>query len=43
MKKTQTTKDLTKNGFISYRKSCNPQGTGLSHYIVIDDKKVEGK
>jgi len=25
---------------ISHRKNCDPKGTGLSHYIIVDEKKV---
>lgn len=27
---------------IGYRKSCNPDGTGLSHYIIIPGNKKQG-
>jgi len=30
---------VTKKEIISFRKSCNADGTGLSHYIVIDSTK----
>ncbi|HJO91959.1 MAG TPA: modified peptide precursor CbpA [Victivallales bacterium] len=39
MQKEKTTKDQKEKEEISFRKTCNPKGTGLSHYIVIDDKK----
>lgn len=32
-KKAKTAKDL-----ISYRKACKANGTGLSHYILMDKK-----
>ena len=37
MQKEQTPKEEKEN--ISFRKTCDPKGTGLSHYIVIDEKK----
>jgi len=32
------TKKSAKN-VIAYRKSCNAEGTGLSHYILIKEEK----
>lgn len=26
---------------IAVRKSCNPEGVGLSHYVLMDRKKVK--
>lgn len=26
---------------IAVRKSCNPDGIGLSHYVLIDEKKAK--
>lgn len=28
-----------KPSIIATRKSCNPNGTGLSHYVMMDSKK----
>ncbi len=30
---------LDKKDVIAYRKSCNTDGTGLSHYILMDKEK----
>ncbi|MCP4176689.1 MAG: modified peptide precursor CbpA [bacterium] len=35
----ETHKEQKEKEEISFRKTCDPKGTGLSHYIVIDDKK----
>jgi len=32
-------KETAKKEIIAYRKSCDPKGTGLSHYIFSDVKK----
>jgi len=34
-------KEIRKNkqDVIAYRKSCNAEGTGLSHYILIKEEK----
>ena len=36
----KTTKQSdAKRPIIATRKSCNPNGTGLSHYVMMDSKK----
>ena len=37
----QKTKESPEKNIISHRKSCDPKGTGLSHYIVVDEQKVK--
>lgn len=34
-----TKKNDAKRPIIATRKSCNPNGTGLSHYVMLDAKK----
>ena len=34
-----TRKNDTKRPIIATRKSCSPNGTGLSHYVMLDAKK----
>ncbi|MBI3580625.1 MAG: modified peptide precursor CbpA [Nitrospinae bacterium] len=40
MKNTPQTKkkDAMKKDVIASRKSCNPDGTGLSHYVLMDKR-----
>jgi modified peptide precursor CbpA len=38
-KEKQEKTKLDKKDIIAYRKSCNAEGTGLSHYILMDNKK----
>ncbi len=33
---TETASVLEKPEVIAYRKSCDPTGTGLSHYVLLD-------
>jgi modified peptide precursor CbpA len=33
------TKNAAKRSIIATRKSCNANGTGLSHYVMMDTKK----
>lgn len=35
-------KEQTKKTVIASRKSCNPDGTGLSHYVLMDKRAVSG-
>ncbi len=37
-KRKAVKKDNTKKDIISYRRVCDVQGTGLSHYILMDKK-----
>jgi len=38
MKKETSTKTDTKKKVIAFRKACKAEGTGLSHYILMDKK-----
>lgn len=35
---TKQTKEDAKQDVIAYRKGCKAEGTGLSHYILMDRK-----
>lgn len=35
----KTTKTTAKRTIIASRKGCSPNGTGLSHYVMMDSKK----
>ncbi|OHC74956.1 MAG: modified peptide precursor CbpA [Rhodospirillales bacterium RIFCSPLOWO2_12_FULL_58_28] len=35
--------DKSPKDIIAYRKSCDAEGTGLSHYILMDKKPTAGK
>ncbi|MBI4824602.1 MAG: modified peptide precursor CbpA, partial [Nitrospirae bacterium] len=37
--KKKTEKESGKKDVIAYRKACKAEGTGLSHYILMDRKK----
>ena len=37
-KRKAVKKDNAKKDIISYRRACDVQGTGLSHYILMDKK-----
>ena len=37
-KKESSKKDKAKKDVIAYRRSCSVEGTGLSHYILMDRK-----
>jgi modified peptide precursor CbpA len=39
----KTTKKTNEKKTIAYRKTCDPKGTGLSHYILVDDKGTKKK
>ncbi len=40
MAQKQTAKSKTQNRqILAYRKSCDPKGTGLSHFIFMDKEK----
>lgn len=34
-------KKQSKKGIIAYRKSCVAKGTGLSHYILMEEKRAK--
>jgi modified peptide precursor CbpA len=38
IKRKAVKKDKAKKDVIAYRKACDVQGTGLSHYILMDRK-----
>ncbi len=38
-KQHQQTATMTPVPIIAVRKSCNPDGVGLSHYVLMDRKK----
>ncbi len=35
----KTNKSEAKRPIIATRKTCNPDGVGLSHYVMVDTKK----
>jgi modified peptide precursor CbpA len=37
--KKEVKKETKKEDVIAYRKACKAEGTGLSHYILMDKKK----
>ena len=37
--KKEIKKETKKKEVIAYRKACKAEGTGLSHYILMDRKK----